>query len=212
MNEPPVIYIVDDDAAIRESLRALLGTAGFSVRDYSSAREFLADHPWKRGCLILDIYMPGMDGLALQQEVVRLGIDLPIVVMTGHGDVSMAVRAMKAGAVDFVEKPFGDELLFQCVEAALKVDTQMKCRHAEAEVARNALKLLTPREHNVLEQLVAGQTNKGAARELGISSRTIEVHRARIMSKIKAHSVSDLVRAALAGRNEANGVPERRRI
>jgi len=199
MNEPPVIYIVDDDAGVRESLSALLGTAGFGVRDYSRAREFLADRPWKRGCLMLDVCMPAMDGLALQEEIVRLGIDLPIVVMTGHGDVSMAVRAMKAGALDFVEKPFDVEILFKCVDEALKINERMNGRLVEVEAARNALKLLTPRERNVLEQLVAGQTNKGAARELGISSRTIEVHRARIMSKIKAHSLSDLVRAALAG-------------
>jgi two-component system response regulator FixJ len=199
MNQTPVIHIVDDDADIRESLTALLGTAGYVIREYSSARDFLGDHPWKHGCLILDVCMPGMDGLAVQEEVGRLRIDMPIVVMTGHGDVAMAVRAMKAGALDFIEKPFDDETLFKCVEAALKINERMNCRLLEAETARNALKLLTPRERNVLEQLVAGQTNKGAARELGISSRTIEVHRARIMTKIKAHSLSDLVRAALAG-------------
>jgi len=204
MNEKPVIHVVDDDLDIRESLSALLGAAGYGVRDYSSARQFLADHPWKRGCLILDICMAEMDGLALQDEIVRLGIDLPIIIMTGHGDVSTAVRAMKAGALDFVEKPFGEQTLFKCVEAALKANERMDGRLVELEKARTALNLLTPRERNVLEQLVAGQTNKGAARELGISSRTIEVHRARIMSKIKAHSLSDLVRTALAAeqRNE----------
>ena len=199
MSDTPVIHIVDDDSDIRESLSALLGTAGYTTRGYTGAQEFLAAHPWKRGCVILDVRMPGMDGLALQEEIVRLGIDLPIVVMTGHGDVSMAVRSMKAGALDFVEKPFDDEALFKCVEAALKINERTNNRLVETEAARNALKLLTPRERNVLEQLVAGQTNKGAARELGISSRTIEVHRARIMSKIKANSLSDLVRAALAG-------------
>jgi two-component system response regulator FixJ len=199
MNELPVIHIVDDEADVRESLSALLGTAGYRIREYSCGRDFLADHPWNRGCLLVDVRMPGMDGLALQDEVIRLGLDLPIIVMTGHGDVSMAVRAMKAGALDFVEKPFDDETLFRCVEAALKINERMNDRLVEAETARNALKLLTPRERTVLEQLVAGQTNKGAARELGISSRTIEVHRARIMTKIKAHSLSDLVRAALAG-------------
>jgi two-component system response regulator FixJ len=204
MNETPVIHIVDDDTNVRESLSALLGAAGFEVRAYSSAREFLAHHPWKRGCLILDICMPGMDGLALQEEIIRLGIDLPIIVMTGHGDVSTAVRAMKAGALDFIEKPFADEILFKSVDAALKINERENDRLIEAETARRALNLLTPRERNVLEQLVAGQTNKGAAREMGISPRTIEVHRARIMSKLKANSLSDLVRAALAGarRNE----------
>ncbi|MGZ5896065.1 MAG: response regulator transcription factor [Xanthobacteraceae bacterium] len=150
------------------------------------------------GCLVTDIRMPEMDGLELQEEIAKRGIDLPVVIMTGHGDVPLAVRAMKAGAMDFVEKPFDDEAMLASVQRALLVGHQERARLAEAKAAQELIALLTPRERNVLEKLVAGRSNKVAAYELGISPRTIEIHRANIMDKMHARSLSEVVRIALA--------------
>ncbi len=198
MTEEALIFVVDDDRDVRESTRALLESVGFAVRIYASATAFLADRPPPGGCLIADIRMPEMDGLELQEELIRRGIDLPVIIMTGHGDVPLAVRAMKAGALDFIEKPFNDEFMLASVRRALEIGLRVRNKHAEAKAAQDLLDLLTPRERNVLEQLVAGRSNKVAAYELGISPRTIEIHRARIMDKMNARSLSDLVRIALA--------------
>ncbi|MGZ5826954.1 MAG: response regulator transcription factor [Xanthobacteraceae bacterium] len=150
------------------------------------------------GCLVTDIRMPEMDGLELQEEIAKRGIDLPVVIMTGHGDVPLAVRAMKAGAMDFVEKPFDDEAMLASVQRALLVGHQERARLAEAKAAQELIALLTPRERNVLEKLVAGRSNKVAAYELGISPRTIEIHRANIIHNMHARSLSEVVRIALA--------------
>jgi two-component system response regulator FixJ len=198
MTQEPHIFVVDDDHDVRESTRVLLESAGFKVRVYASATAFLADRPPPVGCLIADIRMPEMDGLELQEELIRRGVDLPVIIMTGHGDVPLAVRAMKAGALDFIEKPFNDEFMLASVRRALEIGLRTRNKLAEAKAAQDLLNLLTPRERNVLEQLVAGRSNKVAAYELGISPRTIEIHRARIMDKMNARSLSDLVRIALA--------------
>ncbi len=192
------IFIVDDDADVRDTLALLLQAAAYRVRCFASAREFLAMAPEGGGCLIADIRMPGMGGLELQEEIARAGLTLPVIFITGHGDVSLAVKAMKSGAVDFIEKPFEGETLLAGVEKALKMGRAWRDREAEALAARTLLAALTPRERDVLEQLVQGRPNKVAAFELGISPRTVEIHRARIMGKMKARSLSDLVRAVLA--------------
>lgn len=205
MNTQDFIFVIDDDPSVRESMRALLESAGYKVKDYGSANAFLADRAPRSGCLISDIRMPEMDGLELQEEVARRGITVPVIIMTGHGDVPLAVRAMKAGALDFLEKPFDDEALLGSVKRALELGRQKQDQIAEARAAQDLLALLTPRERHVLDQLVAGRSNKVAAYELGISPRTIEIHRARIMEKMNARSLSDLVRTALAAARLAGG-------
>lgn len=197
MPHRPLIVIVDDDDAIRESLRALLEVSGLRVKDYPSARSFLADRATHGDCLVTDIRMPDMDGLELQEEILRLKLNIPVIVITGHADVPLAVRAMKAGAVDFIEKPFDRDIIVRSIERALEMSRQHRDRNADAKAAQELLALLTPRERDVLEKLVAGRPNKVAAYELGISPRTIEIHRARIMDKMRARSLSDVVRISL---------------
>jgi two-component system response regulator FixJ len=196
MDQP--VYIVDDDAAVRDSLRMLLESAGYAVRGFDAAQSFLSDADLDRGCLVVDIRMPGMSGLELQEELVRRNVSLPVIVITGHGDVPLAVRAMTAGAVDFIEKPFDDRRMLDSVARALLIGNHERGRAGEAQAARDLLALLTPRENDVLVQLVKGQPNKLVAHELGISPRTVEIHRANIMDKLQARNLSDIVRTALA--------------
>jgi len=193
------VFIVDDDASVRDSLQALLDASGHTTDAYESGVDFLkAANKIGRGCVLLDVRMPKMDGLEVQAHLREARPDLPVVIVTGHGDVPMAVRAMKAGAVDFVEKPFAEGLLLECVERALGMVTRAEQADAFGDAARENLKKLTPREHDVLIELVIGRPNKVIAYELGISPRTIEIHRARIMEKMGAESISHLVRLALA--------------
>lgn len=193
------VFIVDDDEFVRDSLQALLDASGYKTDTYESGVEFLeAAKDVGRGCVLLDIRMPKMDGLEVQSHLHELRSDLPVVIITGHGDVPMAVRAMKAGAVDFVEKPFAENMLIECVERALGMVERAEQADAFGDAARGSLKKLTPREYDVLVQLVIGRPNKVIAYELGISTRTIEIHRARIMEKMGADSLSHLVRLALA--------------
>src|SRR5690606_18891449 len=192
------IFIVDDDPAVRDSLAVLLEVEGYRVRVFDSAESFLeAWTPQLQGGLLLDVRMPGMDGLELLERLNKLGNHLPVVVMTGHGDVPLAVRSMKLGALDFIEKPLSDTLLLEAVRTmiAYEKERQERCREQQEIAAR--LAELTPRERDVLEKLVLGQPNKVIAYELGISARTVEVHRARVMEKMKAKSLSHLVRMAL---------------
>ena len=204
MNEE-YVFVVDDDADIRNSMRLLLEVVGFKVRNYTSARQFLDDDSPKQGCLVADIRMPDMSGLELQEEVAKRHLDLPVIIMTGHGDVPLAVRAMKAGAVDFLEKPFDDEKMLSSVRRALEIGSRARGRNAEAIAAKNLLASLTPRERGVLDKLVQGRSNKVVAYELGISPRTVEIHRAHIMGKMEASSLSDLVRVVLAAEQASNG-------
>lgn len=192
------VCVVDDDDDVRQSIRALLESAAYAVRDYASADAFLADDVYRAACLIADVQMPQMDGLALQQEVAKRRRDLPVVIISGHGQVLIAVNAMKAGAVDFIEKPFDDDTFLSSVRRAIEIGERSRSQAAETRTAKKLISLLTPRERNVLNELVAGMSNKAAAQRLGISPRTIEVYRAQIMAKLHAHSLSDLVRAALA--------------
>jgi two-component system response regulator FixJ len=200
MTRTPTIFIVDDDAAIRDSLRLLLESVGFSrIIAHSSSRSFLdRASPQPGDCLLLDVRMPDMDGLELQAEITRRGLLLPIVIMTGHGDVPIAVRAMKAGAADFIEKPFADDVLIESVHRALVLAAAADRDSVERSVVRQRLDTLTAREREVLEGLVGGRPNKVIAHDLGISPRTVEIHRARVMDKMQARSLSALVRMALA--------------
>ncbi|MBY0511463.1 MAG: response regulator [Rhodospirillaceae bacterium] len=195
----PNVFIVDDDMDVRDSLSALLESAGFVVTPFESANAFLAGYKNETGCcLVTDIRMPGMDGLALQAELGRREIKLPIIIMTGHGDVPLAVRAMKAGAIDFLEKPFDDQRLIASVQKALEVGEITQADRARAAAAEESLGDLTDRERDVLLLLVAGHSNKVVAHKLNISPRTVEVHRGHIMDKTKARNLAGLVRIALA--------------
>lgn len=198
MSAEPPVFIVDDDPAVRDSLAVLLKASGFGVETFDSATQFLASGgAARRGCLIADIRMPDMDGLALQEELGRRGAALSVVVVTGHGDVPLAVRAMKAGAVDFLEKPFDDETLLLSVRRASREASSVESRIAARQDAKTRLAELTRREREVLDLVVAGRANKIIAFELKISPRTVELHRARVMDKMNARTVADLVRTAL---------------
>lgn len=194
------IFIVDDDEAIRDSLRLLLESAGMEqVIAYDSGRSFLDNASPRPGdCVLLDVHMPDMDGLQLQAEVTRRGMRLPVIVMTGHGDVPIAVRAMKAGAVDFIEKPFTDDALLESVHRALAIAAKVDRESVEVSETKRRFGTLTARECDVFEGMVAGRPNKVIAHDLGISPRTVEIHRARVMDKMNARSLSALVRMALA--------------
>lgn len=199
MAEAPLVHVVDDDEAVRDSLSLLLESAGFSVRTYDSATAFLKALPNRAtGCVLTDVCMPDLDGLELQRRLTQLGVGLPVIVMTGHGDVPIAVEALKAGAADFLEKPFDDTQLLAAVSSALAAS--QRTRDEEAAVAEIATRLasLTPREREVLDRLVVGQPNKTIAYDLGSSPRTVEVHRARVMEKMGARSLPELVRMAIA--------------
>lgn len=197
-----LVFVVDDDADIRDSLRMLLEVSGFPVQCFVSATAFLTDEIPKQGCLIADIRMPDMSGLELQEEITRRGMPLSVIVITGHGDVPLAVRAMKAGAIDFIEKPFDEEQILASVQRALEVGQQASNREAATQSARDLLGELTPREKDVLDKLVQGHPNKVVAYELGISPRTVEIHRAHIMGKFGASSLSDLVRVVLTAQQD----------
>ena len=196
MSGNPVVHIVDDDEAVRHSLAFMLGSAGLSVRLYESARAFLdLLDPSAHGCLVTDVRMPDMTGIELLGEIKARAPYLPAIVITGHGDIPLAVEAMKAGAVDFIEKPFEDEVLLKAVEAALKkVDGDGDAQIQEVFIR---LATLSERERQVLEGLVAGQANKVIAAARGISPRTVEVYRANVMTTMQAKSLSELVRMAV---------------
>lgn len=192
----PTVHIVDDDEAIRDSLSLLLGSVGFPVATYPSAEAFLTVAP-QGGCLIIDVRMPGMGGIELQQELVRRGRRIPVIVMTGHADVPLAVQAMKAGAVDFVEKPLDEATITAAIRRASSLGIEVaRTEAADAEIGQR-LRSLTAREREVLDALVAGNSNKIIAYGLSISPRTVEIHRARVMDKMQARTLSDLVRMAL---------------
>ena len=198
MHREHCVYIVDDDEAVRDSLSVLLESKGYPVRSFASAPEFLAAaRLFPPGCLIVDIRMPEMDGLELQQHLIDRSLDFPLIVITGHGDVPLAVRAMKAGAVDFIEKPFASETILESLDAAFSRLLAAGETSAEAVAAQSKLALLSPREREVLDGLLAGLPNKSIAYDLAISPRTVEIHRARVMDKMGARSLSELIRLAL---------------
>jgi two-component system response regulator FixJ len=199
MTEAALVHVVDDDEGVRDSLAFLLQSAGFAVRTYDSAAAFLAvASGLVAGCVLTDVRMPEMDGLALQRHLAALGRSLAVVVMTGHGDVPIAVEALKAGARDFLEKPFDEQRLLAVVREALAASQHaQEAQEASAGITAR-LASLTPREREVLQRLVSGQPNKTIAYDLGTSPRTVEVQRARVMEKMNARSLPELVRMVLA--------------
>jgi FixJ family two-component response regulator len=196
-DEEPVVYVVDDEPAVLKSLERLLRSAGYDVKTFASAFEFLDfQQPDVHGCLVLDVRMPELDGLELQERLAEREIAFPVVFITGHGTVPMSVRAMKAGAVDFLQKPFLEKDLLDVVSGAIAVDRQSKRETRELRKLRERMKNLTPREYEVFELVVTGMLNKQIAYDLGTSEKTIKVHRARVMDKLGAESLADLVRFA----------------
>jgi two-component system response regulator FixJ len=199
MTDRRTIHLVDDDEAIRRSIGFMLKTSGFTVIAYPSGVDFLAAAGSAiSGCVLLDIRMPDIDGFGVQQRLRDRGISLPVIVLTGHGDVTLAVRAIKAGAVDFLEKPFEKIALLAAIEDAFHRLEDAGRVQVDAGEATVRLAALTPRERDVLEGLVRGQPNKITAHELGISTRTVEVHRANLMQKLKVRSLSDVLRLSFA--------------
>jgi RNA polymerase sigma factor (sigma-70 family) len=194
-----IVFVVDDDQAMRNSLKWLIESVGVQVESFSSADEFLAQYqPGRAGCLVLDVRMPGMSGLDLQEYLVENNIQIPVVIITGHGDVPMAVRAMKSGAIDFIEKPFNDEVLLDAIRRAIAYEEQQRSQYSEHLAIQERLSHLTPREHEVMQMVTDGKSNKEIANALGVSAKTIEAHRARVMEKMQARSLAELVRMVLA--------------
>jgi two-component system response regulator FixJ len=200
MQPDAIIYVIDDDEAVRQSLEFLLKTAGLTVHSFDSAKAFLDVLPQIRsGCIITDVRMPEITGIDLLRRVKELGVDIPVIVITGHGDISLAVEAMKIGAVDFLEKPFDDDALLAAVHGSLHRIADSAQRNADLAKIRDKLTALSSRERQVLDGLVAGKANKAIAFDLGISPRTVEIYRANLMTKMAANSLSDLVRMAMTG-------------
>jgi len=199
MQEPaPTIYVVDDDEGVRNSLRFLLKSVGLTARTLSSAREFLETYrPRQPGCVVLDVRMPGMSGLELQQQLNLRGAIIPVIFITGHGDIPMAVEAMQHGAFDFLQKPFRDQDLIDRIQRALERDARNRAALAQHDRIRERFATLTPREREVLALMTRGKPNKVMAAELGVSQRTVEIHRARVMEKTGAASLAQLVRMAM---------------
>jgi FixJ family two-component response regulator len=192
----PLIYVVDDDSAVRDALGLLLRSVDLQCTLFESALAFLdAYDPDRHSCLVADIRMPGLSGLELQERLNEQRADVPIIFITGHGDVPMAVNAMKSGAADFIQKPFRDQDLLDRIHKALEQDKERRATRAQQKIIRERLALLTPREAEVMRRVVRGQANKVIAMDLGVSQRTVELHRARVMHKLKMRSLAELVNA-----------------
>lgn len=194
----PTVFIVDDDAPVRDSLAMLLELKGYHTRTYPSAEEFLERYrPEWAGCLVLDLRMGGMSGIDLQAELARRGIGLPVILVTAHGDVATTRTALKAGAVDFIEKPIDDEALLTAIAAAMNSDTRARRAAAERAATGERLARLTPREREVLDRVAGGRHNREIAAELGISPRTVEVYKSRLMEKLQVDRIPELIRLVL---------------
>lgn len=194
----PTVFVVDDDEPVRDAIGMLLDTVELPYETFASAQEFLdAYHKDRTGCLVLDIRMPGMSGLELQEHLQKMHAPIPIVFITGHGDIPMAVEAMKRGAVDFIRKPFRDQELLDRIQEALTQERDHRAAHQNLEDIRARVANLTPRELEVFQRVADGQANKVVAIELGISERTVEIHRSQVMQKARARTLADLVRMKL---------------
>ena len=200
----PLVHLVDDDGAIRRSVGFMLKTSGFHVRTYESGVDLLKSAPnLEAGCILLDIRMPGMDGLEVQDALKAKGVTLPVIIMTGHGDVTLAVQAMKAGAIDFIEKPFEKAVLLGSIDQAIERLKRSAASRERADEAEVRLQVLTPREREVLKGLAKGLPNKTIAYDLGISPRTVEIHRANLMTKLEVRSLSEALRIAFAAQDRS---------
>ena len=194
----PTVFVVDDDQSVRDSLRWLLESVGYKVVAFASAKEFLANYdPQWPGCLVLDIRMPEMSGMELQEKLVTQGQSIPVIILTGHGELPMAVRAMKIGAVDFIEKPYRDETLLAAIRIALDRDRNLRQQRQQQQEVNDLLNRLTGRERQVMCLFLGGKSTKEIASRLGLSSKTVDVHRAHILSKMQTDSIADLVRLVL---------------
>jgi FixJ family two-component response regulator len=193
----PIVFIIDDDASVRRSVERLFKSVGLKVEVFASAQEFLMrERPDGPSCIVLDVRMPGLSGFELQDTLAAVNFRVPIIFLTGHGNIPLSVRAMKAGAVDFIEKPFDDQVLLDAVQRALEKDRQFRLKEAEIDEIRRRLESLTAREYEVLTHVVCGKLNKQIAYDLGIVEKTIKVHRAQVMRKMRADSLADLIRMA----------------
>lgn len=193
-SEKPTVFVVDDDDAIRRSLRLLIEDVGLNVVTYSGAQDFLDSYdPCKPGCLVLDVRMSGMSGMELHSKLIEMNIRLPTIIITGHGDVPMAVQAIKTGVFDFIEKPFRDQVLLDSVQKAIELDAQTRHRKVETADIGAKMEMLTHREREVMNLLVLGKSNKTIAYELGISQKTVDYHRANILQKMSVDSIVELV-------------------
>jgi FixJ family two-component response regulator len=206
----PIVFVVDDDGSVRESISRLLTAMGFRSETFASAEEFLARERYEGvGCIVLDVRMPGLTGMDLQDELVRIGCLMPIVFITGHGSIPMGITAMKKGAVDFLPKPFDDNELLEAIMKAIEKYREARKVEVEAADARERVKLLTLRENDVLRRVIQGMLNKQIAYDLGIAEKTVKVHRGRIMEKLRVTSIADLVRLAEKGGVEPLDARER---
>ncbi len=207
-SETPVIFVVDDDCHIREGIRNLLEEDGRTVEDFATCEAFLASYrPGRRGCLILDAYLPGMNGIELLQKLAETGQRLPSIMITGYSDVPTAVLAMKAGALDFIEKPISSGELLACIERALELSRDTSKLAAWRKAAAHQVESLTPRQHQIMDMVLAGHPSKNIAADLGISQRTVENHRASIMAKTGSKSLPALARLALAAASNGSSEP-----
>ena len=194
MTETQCVYIVDDDSAVRDALAILVKSVNLQAREFSSADQFLENFDRQQpGCLITDVYMPGTDGVALQKRLIELGSRLPVIVMSGHGDIPLAVKMIRMGAVNFIEKPFSNHQVLEHVQRALQLDTEQRIKAKKIDQSQQYYETLTPREKEVLEYLISGVSNKAIANKMEISPRTIETHRANVLRKMKVESVVSLV-------------------